>query len=136
GAVPRRAARSGRLAARPAGRLTLSQSRAGWSGYEQVPDRRPGHRRCRLFQPVERRAAEAVAGVRVCPVLEADLEGPQAACPGGVVQSCRVSRPAPGGARRVTGPAICRAGPVAQQGADILRIVLAALVSGAAGTDP
>ena len=29
-----------------------------------------------------------------------------------------------------------RAGPVAQEGADILRVVLAALVSGAAGADP
>ncbi len=64
----------------------LSRSRLGC---DQVPDRGSRHRRCRLLQPVERRAALAVAGVRVCSVLEEYLDGPQEACPGRVVQRCR-----------------------------------------------
>src|SRR6266702_7673180 len=106
------------------------------SGCDQAPDRGSRHRRCRLFQPVERRAAVTVAGVWVCSVVDEYLDGPQEACPGGVVQRCRVESPDAGRTFRVAGTTIVRAGTVVQEGADILRIVFATLVSRAAGTDP
>src|ERR1700732_1855489 len=94
-------------------------------GCDQVPDGGSRYRRCRLFQPVKRRAAVTVASVWVCSVVEEYPDGPQEGRPGRVVQR-----------RRVDGAAVVRAGPVAQQGADVLRIVLATLVPGAAGPDP
>src|SRR5580704_4357303 len=101
----------------------------GHAGCDQVPDSGSRHRRCRLFQPVKRSAAVTVAGVRVCSVVDEYLDGPQEACPGGVVQRCRVESPDAGRTFRVTGTAIGCAGTVVQEGADILRIVLATLVS-------
>ena len=74
-----------------------------------------------------------VAGVLVCSVVKQDLDGPEEARLGRVVQGCRVESPDAG---RAAGTAIGRAGTVAQEGADVLRIVLATLVSRAAGTDP
>ena len=77
-----------------------------------------------------------IPGVWVCSVVDEHLDGPQEASPGGVVQGCRVESPDAGRPSRVAGTAIVRVGTVAQEGADVFRIVLAALVSRAGGTDP
>ena len=77
-----------------------------------------------------------VTGVWVCSVVDEHLDGPQEARLGGIVQGCRVESPDAGRPSRVAGTAIVRAGTVAQEGADIVRIVLATLVSRAGGTDP
>ena len=77
-----------------------------------------------------------VAGLRVGSVLEEHLDGPQEARPGRVVQRRRVERPDAGRTVRIAGTTVVRAGPVLQEGADELRIILAALVPGAAGPDP
>ena len=77
-----------------------------------------------------------VASVWVCSVVEEYLDGPQEARPGRVVQRRRVERPDAGRTFRVAGTTVVRAGPVVQEGADELRIILAALVPGAAGPDP
>jgi hypothetical protein len=66
----------------------------------------------------------AVAGVRVCSVVEEDLDGSQETCLGRVVQRRRIENPDTG----VAGTAVVRAGTVVQEGANVLRIVLAALV--------
>lgn len=105
-------------------------------GGEQVLDGGSRYRRCRLRQPVERRAAVAVAGARVGPVLEEHLDGLLEAGPGGVVQRGRVEGPDAIRAVGVAGTAVGRAGTVAQEGADVVRVVFAALVTGAAGPDP
>jgi hypothetical protein len=69
-------------------------------------------------------------------MVEEYLDGPQEACSGSVVQRCRAEGPDAGRTAWIAGTTIGRAGTEAQQRADVLRIVLAALVSGAAGTDP
>ena len=74
-----------------------------------------------------------VAGILICSVVKHDLDGPEEARLGRVVQGCRVESPDAG---RAAGTAIGRAGTVAQEGADVLRIVLATLVSRATGPDP
>jgi hypothetical protein len=90
-----------------------------------------------LFQPVERRSAAAVAGGRVGSGFEEHLDGLQEARLCRVVQRRGLQRPDAGGTLEVVAAAtICRAGTVAQQRPDVVRIVLAALVPGAGSTDP
>jgi DNA-binding PadR family transcriptional regulator len=88
-------------------------------GCEQVLDGGSRDRRGRLRQPVERRAALAVAGAWVSAVLEEHPDGLQEAGPGGVVQRGRVEDPDAMRAVGVAGPAVGRAGTVAQEGADV-----------------
>src|ERR1700691_252286 len=99
------------------------------SACEQVLDGGSRYRWGRLRQPVERRAAVAVAGAWVCSVLKEHLDGLQETGPGGVVHCCRVEGPDAGRVVRVAGAAVGRAGTVAQEGADVLRVVFPALVS-------
>lgn len=77
-----------------------------------------------------------VARVRVCSVVEEYLDGLQEASLGGVVQSGRVECIDTARTAGVTRPAVVGAGTVSQEGADVVRIVLATLVSRAACTDP
>jgi hypothetical protein len=52
-------------------------------------------------------------------VLDEYLDGPREACPGGVVQRCRIESPDAGRAFRVAGAAVVRAGTMAQERASI-----------------